>query len=348
MALPKMLNLARFHYRKAIQSIQMDTAMLNRRIFLQRALLASQCSMMSLTRAATTTKLVLLGTQGGPNLNLTRGESASVLVVNDSPYLIDCGYGTLRALVQSGVNYLNIRQVFLTHLHDDHNADLPALLGHQWTLGSIEPTKIFGPYGTDRLVQAANLYNQANAEIRTVDEARSIHPADLFTGTVVDAGDEPVAVFANDDVKITAIENAHFPDESKAKILHRSLSYRFDTSDRSIVFSGDTAYSDNLVKLARDADVLVCEAIEKDVYRSIYEQRVANGAYADNPEGVWNHIIGTHVSTVEAGRLAAAAGVKTLVLNHIIPGDIDDSVFIGSARKAFNGEIIVGKDQMVL
>ena len=94
--------------------------------------------------------------------------------------------------------------------------------------------------------------------------------------------------------------------------------------------------------------VLVCEAIEKEVYRAIYEKRVANGAYADNPEGVWNHIIGTHTSTTDAGRMATAAGVKTLVLNHIIPGDIEDSIFIASARKTFQGEIIVGKDQMVL
>jgi ribonuclease BN (tRNA processing enzyme) len=321
--------------------------MLRRRTLLLGSLFASLAPVLS--RAATpTTKLILLGTQGGPNFNLTRGETASLLVINDQPYLIDCGYGTLRALLQSGVNYLNVGHVFLTHLHDDHNADLPALLGHQWTQGRIKPTKIFGPHGTDQLVKAANLYNQANTDIRMVDEARSIKPGDLFAGTVIKAGSGIVAVLSNDDVKITAIENTHFPAGSKAKIPHRSLAYRFDTKDRSIVFSGDTAYSENLVKLAHGADVLVNEAIEKEVYRAIYDKRVANGAYADNPEGVWKHIIGTHSATTDAGRMAAEAGVKTLVLNHIIPGDIDDSIFIASARKAFSGEIIVGKDQMVL
>lgn len=326
----------------------MDTVMLNRRRFLHSAVLASQCSWLPYSYAALRTKLVLLGTQGGPNFNLMRGETASMLVINDQPYLIDCGYGTLRALLQSGMPFLNVGHVFLTHLHDDHNADLPALLGHQWTQGRIKPTRIFGPYGTDQLVQAVNLYNQANTDIRMVDEARSVQPKDLFAGTVIEASAEPVTAFSNDDVKVTAIENAHYPTESKAKIPYRSLAYRFDSKDRSIVFSGDTAYSDNLVKLAHGADVLVCEAIEKEVYRAIYEKRVANGAYADNPEGVWNHIIGTHTSTTDAGRMATAAGVKTLVLNHIIPGDIEDSIFIASARKTFEGEIIVGKDQMVL
>ncbi len=321
--------------------------MLHRRTLLLASLVATLAPALS-RAAASNTKLILLGTQGGPNISLKRGETASMLVINDVPYLIDCGYGTLRQLIESGVNYLNIGNVFLTHLHDDHNADLPALLGHQWTQGRINPTKVFGPYGTDQLVQAANLYNQANTEIRMVDEARSLQPKDMFAGTVIKAGAEVVAVLSNDDVKVTAIENTHYPAEAKAKIPHRSLAYRFDIKDRSIVFSGDTAYSENLVKLAHGADVLVCEAIEKEVYRAVYEKRVANGAYADNPEGVWNHIIGTHTSTTDAGRMAAAAGVKTLVLNHIIPGDIDDSVFIASARKNFSGAIIVGKDQMVL
>ncbi len=322
--------------------------MLNRRRLLQCAVLASQYALFPKLQAASNTRLILLGTQGGPNVSLQRGETASLLVINDQPYLIDCGYGTLRALIQSGVNYLNVGHIFLTHLHDDHNADLPALLGHQWTQGRIKATKVFGPYGTDKLVQAVNLFNQANTDIRTVDEARSVQPKDLFAGTVVKASAEIIAVFSNDDVKVTAIENTHFPAESKAKIPHRSLAYRFDTKDRSIVFSGDTAYSDNLVKLAHGADVLVNEAIEKEGYRAIYDKRVAAGAYADNPEGVWKHIMGTHSSTEDAGRMAAAAGVKTLVLNHIIPPDLDDSVFIASARKAFSGEIIVGKDQMVL
>lgn len=302
-------------------------------------------------RAAEASRLILLGTQGGPNFNLRRGETASLLLAGGVPFLIDCGYGTLRALVESGVSYLGIGHIFLTHLHDDHNADLPALLGHQWTQGRVTPTTVYGPYGTAALVQAANLYNQANTDIRLVDEARSVQPGDLFRGVAVEALPRPVTVLETADVKVSAVENTHYPEEARAKTPHRALSFRFDTADRSVVFSGDTAYSDNLVTLARGADMLVCEAMDVGAFRARFEQMVASGNYADNPEGIWAHIVGTHTSAAEAGRMAAAAGVRTLVLNHLIPGglgELDDSAYSNEARQHFAGEIVVGRDQLVL
>jgi ribonuclease BN (tRNA processing enzyme) len=329
------------------------TNLLTRRSLLRRAALAPACywQFSRVQAAAENTRLVLLGTQGGPNYNLKRGETASMVLVGDEPYLIDCGYGTLRALIESGIAYLTVGTIFLTHLHDDHNADLPALLSHQWTQGRITPTRIYGPQGTDQLVHAANLYNQANTDIRLIDEARTVQPADLFAGVVVPAQAEPVIVMDDGKLKVTAVENSHFPEAAKAQMPHRALSYRFDTADRSIVFSGDTAWSDNLVNLAQGADVLVCEAIQVDAFRQSFDRMVASGNYADNPEGIWAHIVGTHTSTLEAGRMAAAAGVRTLVLNHIIPGglgDLDDAAYIASARVHFAGEIIVGRDQLVL
>lgn len=132
---------------------------------------------------------------------------------------------------------------------------------------------------------------------------------------------------------------------------HRALSWRFDCPGRSIVVSGDTTYSENLINLARGADVLVCEAMQVEVFRRSFERMVANGNYADNPEGIWNHIAGTHTTTEDAGRMAQAAGVRTLVLNHLIPGgleQIEDATYIAGARMHFSGEIIVGRDQLVL
>jgi ribonuclease BN (tRNA processing enzyme) len=325
--------------------------MLSRRLLLQTSALTALLGSRSLLAANAGTKLVLLGTQGGPNFNLQRGETASLLVVDGEPYVIDCGYGTLRALVQSGTGFLNVGNIFLTHLHDDHTADLVALLSHQWTQGRVKPTTVYGPHGTDKLVEAANLFSQANSEIRSVDEARSVLPSDLFKGMVVQAMAQPVTVLKTAALTITAIENTHYPDESKAKMAHRALAYRFEAADRSVVFSGDTAYSTNLVQLAKGAEVLVCEAMNVEVTRKNFDERVKRGYYADNPEGVWKHIADTHTSVEDAGRMAAEAGVKTLVLNHILPGaltELPDSDYIASAAKHFNGTIVVGKDQMVL
>ena len=302
-------------------------------------------------QAARRGQLILLGTQGGPNFNLIRGETASLVVADGNPYLIDCGYGTLRALIASPVSYLTVGSVFLSHLHDDHNADLPALLSHQWTQGRVTPTTIYGPYGTDALVSAANLYNQANTDIRLVDEARSVLPTDLFRGENVVAQAEPVLVLDDGRVRAFAVENSHYPEDAKARTPHRSLSWRLDTPDRSFVFSGDTAYSENLVALARGADVLVCEAMQLEVFRRRFDAMVAAGNYADNPEGIWEHIAGTHSSTADAGRMAAEAGVGTLVLNHLIPGGLDasaDESYVEGVREFFAGEVVIGRDQLQL
>ena len=297
------------------------------------------------------TRLVLLGTQGGPNFNLERGESANALLVDDKLYLVDCGYGALAALLRAGLSYRGVDQIFLTHLHDDHAADLPSIIGHQWTDGRVTPVGIHGPAGTARLVAAAVDYNSINEEIRLVDEARSVRLKDLFSGHEVAARAVPTPVFEDERVKVSAVENEHYPAESKERMPHRSLSYRFDTQDCSIVFSGDTAVSPALVQLARGADVLVCEAIDAGLMRKAFDARVANGAYADNPEGIWHHIVTTHTTTEQAGEMAAAAGVKTLVLSHLVPGalaQVPDETYAAAVRKHFDGEIVVGRDLLVL
>jgi len=296
-------------------------------------------------------RLVLLGTQGGPNYNASRSESASAVLVDGHPYLVDCGYGTLAALKAANVNHREVARVFLTHLHDDHTADLVALLGRQWTDGRVDPTDVFGPYGTSRLVEAALAFGEANVAIRLVDEARSVNPADLQRGLDLEAPAGPVEVYRDERATVLAVENTHFPEASKARMSYRSLSYRFDTRDRSIVFSGDTGYSTGLVELARDADVLVCEVMDVPAMRRAFEGMVSRGMYADNPEGIWRHIVETHTPVEEAGRMAAEAGVGMLVLTHLVPGalaDFPDERYVAAARKAFQGRIVVGRDLMEL
>jgi ribonuclease BN (tRNA processing enzyme) len=302
--------------------------------------------------AGSGSRLILLGTQGGPNFNLERGEAASVLVVNDVPYLVDCGYGALRAVLQSGLRYQDIGHVFLTHLHDDHVADLVSLLGHQWTQGRVDPTVVHGPNGTDTLVDGILLYQQANTRIRMHDEARTLDPATVFKADVLPATAEPTVVFRDDRVTVSAVQNTHYPQATLEQLPDRALSFRFDCPDRSIVFSGDTTYSPGLVALARGADVLVCEAMDHASIRAAFEALVAAGNYGDNPEGIWTHIVETHSSTQQAGRMAAEAGVRTLVFNHVLPGALNsavaDAIYIAGAREHFAGNIIVGYDQLQL
>jgi ribonuclease BN (tRNA processing enzyme) len=296
-------------------------------------------------------RLVLLGTQGGPNFNGTRSEAANVFVVEGQPYLIDCGYGTLAALVKAGVNHRAVAQVFITHLHDDHTADLAAFLSRQWTDGRVQPTTVFGPFGTERMVTAAVAFGEANAAIRLADEARSVKPAEMLHGRDVPASSSPQEIFTNAHVTVRAVENTHYPAASKAHMPHRSLSYRLDARGKSVVISGDTAYSTGLIELARGADVLVCEAMDVQAMRKAFDGMVARGMYADNPEGVWKHIVETHTPLEDAGRMAREAGVGTLALSHLVPGALSpmpDRAYLAAVRKTFSGRVVVGRDQMAL
>jgi ribonuclease BN (tRNA processing enzyme) len=294
--------------------------------------------------------LVLLGTQGGPTVNLGRGETASVLVVGGRPYLVDCGYGTLRALVQAGLRLVDVGTVCLTHLHNDHTADVAALLSHQWTGSRRDATVVYGPAGTQALVRGAIAFFAGDVEIRSADEGRTARPEALFTGQDIQATAAPVQVFKDDRVTVHAVENMHYPEVAKARMPHRSLAFRFDTADRSIVFSGDTAPSANLVELARNADILVCEAV--DVAR--HRQLMIDAAAAGPGASIARHVADTHSTTEEVGRMAAAARVKTVVLSHLlpgsnpVPGEIPDTAYIAGVRKYFDGQVIVGRDQMKL
>jgi ribonuclease BN (tRNA processing enzyme) len=324
--------------------------------FTRREVLTGLASVMAsgaaprLMAATNGLRVVLLGTQGGPNFNTLRAETASLVITGDQLHLVDCGYGALAGLVRAGRNYRDVAHVFLTHLHDDHTADLAALMGHQWTGGRVSPTDIHGPDGTGRLVAGALQFNRVNEEIRRVDEARSARMADLFHAHEIRASATPVIAFRDATLTVSAVENTHYTKQSRQRMQHRSLALRFDGLGRGVVFSGDTNYSENLVHLARGADVLVCEAMHVASTRASFDERVAAGAYADNPQGVWEHIVAAHSSLDVAGRMAREAGVRTLVLNHIIPGGWDpgigDDVYRREAAREFGGEIVVGRDLM--
>jgi ribonuclease BN (tRNA processing enzyme) len=296
--------------------------------------------------ASAKTALILLGTQGGPSVSLTRSEAASVVMAGAQPYLVDCGYGTMRALVQAGIRVNDVRNIFLTHLHNDHTADLAALLSHKWTGGQTNPppAAVYGPFGSKAMVDAAIAFFKADTEIRMVDEGRSVRPETLYAGHDLSAA-KVTEVFRDERVTVKAVENAHFPDRAKEKILYRSFSYRFNMPDRSIVFSGDTAYSTSLIELAGGADVFVCE-----VRGAGQQQPIGRGAAA-NTESIGRHVIETHSSAEDVGRMAAGAKVKTVVLSHLVGGTGQRAgaaadPFTADIKKFFDGEVIVGRDQM--
>jgi ribonuclease BN (tRNA processing enzyme) len=292
------------------------------------------------------TELVLLGTQGGPGVTANRTQASNAVIVDGRPYLVDFGYGALKACVQAGISLGSISDIFITHLHDDHTADIAALIALKWTATQNPgPATVHGPYGTMAMVEAAIAFSKANVEIRKIDEGRTADPKTIFHGQDLSAP-KITEVFKDDRVTVQAVENTHFPERAKAKMDYRSFAYRFNTATRSIVFSGDTAYSENLIELARSADLFVCEVLGN-----------ANGQNANAPpqnnnntESIGRHVRETHSTPEEVGRMAAAAKVKTVVLSHQVGGGRGGNTdpFTADLKKVFTGEVIVGADQMRL
>jgi ribonuclease BN (tRNA processing enzyme) len=296
------------------------------------------------------TTLLLLGTQGGPGINLSRGEAGNAVIVDGQPYVVDCGYGTLRALVQSGIRPAEVANIWLTHLHNDHTTDVAAILSHQMTGGRPPSTTVFGPFGTADLVKGAIAFFKGDVEIRIVDEGRAVRPDSLFKGRDLEASATPIEVYRDERVTVKAVENTHFPERAKARMPYRSLAYRFDTATRSIVFSGDTAPSAGLVELARNADLLVCEAMDVAQHARLAEQ-ARQAIAAGNENSVARHVAETHSTTEDVGKMAAEAKVKTVVLSHLLPGgnnDLPETAYIDAVRKYFNGQVIVGRDGLRL
>jgi ribonuclease BN (tRNA processing enzyme) len=140
-------------------------------------------------------------------------------------------------------------------------------------------------------------------------------------------------VMSNGDMKVTAARVRHPP-------IAQAYAYRFDCPDRSIVISGDTAYSPELAALAKGADVLVCEAMHLGGLEALLK-KVPNAA------SLREHLLASHVTTEEAGRIASEAGVKTLVLSHLVPGDdpsITEAMWTEGVRKHYSGTVVVGRD----
>jgi ribonuclease BN (tRNA processing enzyme) len=289
----------------------------------------------SLLRAAASdggaakTRLILLGTGGGPTPKKNRSAPAQVIVCNGAAYIVDCGNGVARQYVTAGLKLKDIKSVFITHQHSDHNADYGNLLLLAWATDLTTPVDTFGP---PPLVNMTKLFLELNAydiEIRTKDEGRPafaplIRPHEI-------SGGGPVTQDQN--LKVTATLVKHPPVEP-------AFAYRFDAADRSIVISGDTAPTDTLIELARGADVLVHEVMHLPSLDKLLSTET-------NATTLRQHLLASHTPTTEVGKIATAAKVKTLVLSHFVPGGypyLEDAVWLEDVRKDFRGEIIVGRD----
>jgi len=264
--------------------------------------------------------VLLLGT-GFPRPDPERAGPSTAVVFGEKWFVVDAGRGTTLRIAGTELKYAGLKAVFLTHLHSDHTAGLPDLFNTSWQFGrKTVPLELYGPPGTAKLSKAMLDFFAEDIHVRR--DLMERHPAAGATirTHVVREG----VVYDDGEVKVTAFAVDHRP-------VKYAFGYRFDAGGRSVVISGDTRPTPSLVKYAKGADVLVLEA-----YLPEHFDRV------DTPE-VAARLKSYHVSAEEAGEIAAAAGVRTLVLTHLIPANAEET-FRERASRKFKGEIVVGRD----
>jgi len=225
-----------------------------------------------------------------------------------------------------------VKYIFISHHHSDHNLEYGNLVYSAWATGLSTPIQSFGPKGIEAMTKTYWELNKFDVDTRIEDEGRPDPRKLLIAKDITEEG----VVLQTPDVKVTAFRTPHPP-------IMDNFAYRFETPDGVIVFSSDTAYNPKLAEFGRGADVLVHEAIYLP-----WVDRVAAGV--KNGATLKKHLIDSHTSPENVGRIADAAQVKVLVMSHLVPGEpvVTDADWMNEARRTFKGRIIVARDLMEL
>jgi len=274
--------------------------------------------------SATKTQVIMLGT-GTPIADPDRSGPAVAIVVNGSSYIVDCGPGVVRraaaAAKHSDINALNaenLKIVFITHLHSDHTLGYPDLILSPWVLGRKEPLQVYGPIGlqsmTDHILKAW----EKDIDIRTSGRANK-------TGYKVQAHEVmPGIVYKDANVTVKAFLVNHGSWD-------QAFGYRFETADRNIVISGDTTYSDAIVKACNGCDVLIHE---------VYSQ----AGFDKRPPDWQKYHSHFHTSSGQLAKISGDAKPGLLVLYHQLFWGTTEDELVAEVRKGYAGKVVSAHD----
>src|ERR1700681_269307 len=280
------------------------------------------------TTSASHTQIVLLGT-GTPRADPQRSGPATAIVVNNTAYLVDVGPGVVRraaAAYDKGIKGLavpNLQTAFITHLHSDHTGGYPDLIFTTWVQGRHGPLKVYGPAGLEAMTKYIMLAWQVDIDVRTKGlEQRSA------AGLAVEAHDvKPGLIYQDSSVKVTAFPVSH------GELL--AYGYRFQTSDRTVVISGDTSPSPALINSCQKCDVLIHEAFSED-YKP-----------ADMPNWL-QYRQKYHTTPTQLAEIANQTEPGVLIVYHRgvgAPGrEISDEQYLAEIRRTYRGRVVIGQD----
>ncbi len=298
-------------------------------------------------------EFITLGTNSGPVPKPERAEASNVLKSGKTTIVVDAGDGVAWQLAKAGVSLGEVQTVFLSHLHFDHTGGLFALLSQRFQINYPGVVTIYGPEGTkqtvDGIVQAMNpMYEDGGWILSKIQDS----PAEKVKVVEI-TDDSKVAI---DDIEVTVSKNTHFilaEKEGDTKV--RGLSFRFELPDRSIVYTGDTGPSDDVIRLARGADVLVTEIMDAQVSlekaKAVAAREDPNllqqlGIKLATPM-LQEHFERQHLSPEEVGLMAKRADVKSLVITHnALPDELLDEARERVAR-SYSGPVTFASDLQV-
>jgi ribonuclease BN (tRNA processing enzyme) len=287
-------------------------------------------------------QIVMLGTHGGPGLTKERSEPASVLIVDGRPYLIDCGIGTMRRLLDAGIRSETIGTIFITHNHPDHALGLVDVLENDFLSDDFGPRgrsrkfSVYGPPQTPALVNAAYDYIRIPYSIFAAENLGASTLVDPFEAHVID---HDGLVYQDDKIRVTAAENTHYQlMAAKYRARMKSYAYRFETPYGAIVFTGDTGPSPAVEKLATGADVLVSEVIDLGGATNAVRQTPTTREQS----ALAAHMRMEHLPMKDLGEMATKAQVKTVLLYHLIAGSGEH--FVAGVKQYYSGPVFAGED----
>ena len=279
------------------------------------------------------TKLIILGS-GTPNPDPERYGSGYAVVVNDDAYIVDFGPGIVRRISAMSPTWggefpsmelENINIAFLTHIHSDHSGALADLILTPWIMGRDEPLNLYGPEGLKAMSE-----NITEAYIDDINyRLYGSQPANKlgFTTNVTEISDDGT-IFKDKNIEVIAFKNAHGDFKN-------SFGFLFITDDKRILFSGDTAVSNNLMKYGKNLDILVHEVFSSETFvNKTKDWQIYHQAH--------------HTSSLDLGIIADELQPKKLVLSHILFWGASEESLLKDVRKNFNGETIIAADLMVI
>jgi ribonuclease Z len=268
-------------------------------------------------------KVTLLGT-GTPRPVMQRFGPSTLVEAGGQKLLFDCGRGCIQRLYQAKIPLSEVTALFLTHLHSDHIVGIPDLWLTGWINGRVTPLRVWGPRGTQQMMKGLGQAYEFDIHIR-----RDVDEQIPGEGVVEKANDiEEGVVYENDGVKVTAFNVDH-------GLVRPALGYRVDYGGHSVVLSGDTRYSENLIKFAQGSDVLIHEVLAANAFQELHT--------ALNQQQM-QKVMAHHTKTEEAAMVFAKVKPKLAVYSHIVPPNATN--LLADTRKSYSGPLEVGEDLM--